>query len=140
MSDAEKFSYDIAVIGMAGQFPGAKNVEEFWRNLRDGVESVSFFSDEELLRAGVEASQLGEANYVKAGAVIEDIEYFDASFFGFTPREAEMMDPQHRLFLEHAWKALETAGYAAEKYLGRVGVFAGESFNSYLLNNLLPQR
>src|ERR1051325_5141272 len=140
MSDAEKFSYDIAVIGMAGRFPGAKSVAEFWRNLTDGVESVSFFSDEELLQAGVDAAQLEDANYVKAGAVVEAIEDFDASFFGFTPREAEMMDPQHRLFLEHAWAALENAGYAAEKYAGRVGVFAGESFNSYLLNNLLPHR
>ncbi|MDT5268375.1 MAG: hypothetical protein QOH49_561 [Acidobacteriota bacterium] len=136
MSDADKFSYDVAVIGMAGRFPGANNVEEFWRNLAGGVESVSFFSDDELLGAGVEAELLGEAGYVKAGAVLEDVEYFDASFFGFTPREAEMMDPQHRLFLEVAWAALETAGHTAEKYAGRIGVFAGESFNSYLYHNL----
>ena len=140
MSDADKFSYDVAVVGMAGRFPGAKNVEEFWRNLVGGVESVSFFSDEELLRAGVEAELSGEANYVKAGAVLEDPEYFDAAFFGLTPREAEMMDPQHRLFLEEAWGALESAGYAAEKYPGRIGVFAGESFNSYLYNNLAARR
>lgn len=136
MSDVDKFSYDVAVIGMAGRFPGARNVEEFWQNLAGGVESVSFFSDEELLRAGVEAELLGEANFVKAGAVLEDVEYFDASFFGFTPREAEMMDPQHRLFLEEAWGALEIAGYTAERYAGRIGVFAGESFNSYLFHNL----
>jgi acyl transferase domain-containing protein len=140
MSSTATFSYDIAIIGMAGRFPGARNVEEFWRNLRDGVESISFFSDEELLRRGVEPALLGDANYVKAGAVIEDAELFDAAFFNFTPREAEMMDPQHRLFLEHAWQALETAGYEAERYAGRIGVFAGESVNSYLLHNLLPQR
>ncbi|HEX8852343.1 MAG TPA: polyketide synthase, partial [Pyrinomonadaceae bacterium] len=140
MSDADKFSYDVAVIGMAGRFPGARNVEEFWRNLVGGVESVSFFSDEELLRAGVDETLLGESHYVKAGAVIEEIEYFDAAFFGLTPREAEMMDPQHRLFLEQAWAALETAGYAAERYPGRIGVFAGESFNSYLFNHLVPRR
>jgi acyl transferase domain-containing protein len=140
MSSADAFSYDIAIIGMAGRFPGARNVEEFWRNLRDGVESISFFSDEELLQRGVEPALLSDADYVKAGAVIEDAELFDASFFNFTPREAEMMDPQHRLFLEHAWQALETAGYEAEKYAGRIGVFAGESVNSYLLHNLLPQR
>jgi acyl transferase domain-containing protein len=140
MSSADAFSYDIAIIGMAGRFPGARNVEEFWQNLRDGVESISFFSDEELLARGVEPALLQDANYVKAGAVIEDAELFDASFFNFTPREAEMMDPQHRLFLEHAWQALEQAGYEAEKYAGRIGVFAGESVNSYLLHNLLPQR
>jgi acyl transferase domain-containing protein len=140
MSSADAFSYDIAVIGMAGRFPGARGVEELWRNLRGGVESVSFFSDEELLRRGVEPALLGDANYVKAGAVVEDAELFDATFFNFTPREAEMMDPQHRLFIEHAWQALETAGYDAEKYAGRVGVFAGESVNSYLLHNLLPRR
>ncbi|MET0622968.1 MAG: SDR family NAD(P)-dependent oxidoreductase [Pyrinomonadaceae bacterium] len=140
MSDADKFSYDVAVVGMAGRFPGAKNVEEFWQNLVGGVESVSFFSDEELLRAGVEPELLAEANYVKAGAVLEDPEYFDAAFFGLTPREAEMMDPQHRLFLEEAWGALESAGYAAEKFAGRIGVFAGESFNAYLFNNLAARR
>lgn len=140
MSNADDFSYDIAIIGMAGRFPGGRNVEEFWQNLLRGVESITFFSDEELLGAGVEPALLGEANYVKAGAVIEDVERFDASFFNFTPREAEMMDPQHRLFLEHAWQALEVAGYDAENYSGRVGVFAGESVNTYLLHNLLPQR
>ncbi|HEV2862457.1 MAG TPA: SDR family NAD(P)-dependent oxidoreductase [Pyrinomonadaceae bacterium] len=140
MSSADTFSYDIAVVGMAGRFPGARNVAEFWRNLRDGVESVSFFTDEELAGRGVEPAMLADANYVKAGAVVEDAELFDASFFGFTPREAEMTDPQHRLFLEHAWQALEAAGYDPEKYAGRVGVFAGESVNSYLLHNLLPRR
>ncbi|HYY98620.1 MAG TPA: type I polyketide synthase, partial [Pyrinomonadaceae bacterium] len=140
MSSADDFSYDIAVVGMAGRFPGAPGVEELWRNLRDGVESVSFFSDEELLRRGVEPSLVGDPDYVRAGAVVEGAELFDAPFFNFTPREAEMMDPQHRLFLEHAWQALEAAGYDAEKYAGRVGVFAGESVNSYLLHNLLPRR
>jgi acyl transferase domain-containing protein len=140
MSGADAFSYDIAVVGMAGRFPGARGVEEFWRNLRGGVESVSFFSDEELLQRGVEPELLSDPNYVKAGAVVEDAEMFDAPFFNFTPREAEMTDPQHRLFLEHAWQALESAGYDAEKYGGRVGVFAGESVNSYLLHNLLPRR
>jgi acyl transferase domain-containing protein len=140
MSSADKFNYDIAVIGMAGRFPGARNLDEFWQNLLRGVESVTFFSDEELLRAGVEPALLDEADYVKAGAVIEDAELFDASFFNLTPREAEMMDPQHRLFLEHAWQALEVAGYESEKYAGRIGVFAGESVNTYLLSNLLPRR
>lgn len=138
MSNAQDFSYDIAVIGMAGKFPGAANVDQFWQNLLNGSEAITLFSDEELVRNGVDPTLLSDPNYVKAGAVIDKAEYFDAPFFSFTRREAEMTDPQHRLFLEHAWQALETGGYDAEKYSGRVGVFAGESFNSYLLHNLLP--
>ena len=93
---------DIAIIGMAGRFPGAANVDEFWRNLKSGVESISFFSDEELLAAGVDPAVFNAPNYVKAGGALEGIDLFDASFFGFTPREAEIMDPQQRLFLECA--------------------------------------
>src|SRR5262245_9362906 len=107
---------EIAVIGMAGRFPGAKNIGEFWRNLRDGVESIAFFSDAELAASGIDPTELSDPNYVKAKGVLKDAELFDASFFGFTPREAELMDPQHRLFLECAWEALEHAGYAAEQY------------------------
>ncbi len=140
MSETDSTGMELAVVGMAGRFPGAKNLEEFWRNLCEGRESITFFSDEELLQKGLEASLLRDPNYVKAEAVLEDIEQFDAAFFGFTPREAEMMDPQHRLFLEEAWKALEHAGYDSLKYAGRVGVFAGESLNSYLLSNLYPNR
>ena len=131
---------EIAVIGMAGRFPGAKDLEQFWRNLRDGVESIKFFTDEELHAKGVAAEILADPNYVKAEAVLDDIEMFDASFFGFTPREASLIDPQHRLFLEHAWQALENAGYAAGERNTRMGVYAGESINSYLLSNLLPNR
>lgn len=139
MSEANNFSYDIALIGMAGRFPGAASVEQFWQNLQAGVEAITFFSDEELLEAGVDERTLSDASSVKAGAILDDIELFDAAFFGFTSREAEMMDPQHRLFLEQAWAALENAGYEAEKYAGRIGVYAGESVNSYLLHNLLAQ-
>ncbi|HEY0544287.1 MAG TPA: beta-ketoacyl synthase N-terminal-like domain-containing protein [Pyrinomonadaceae bacterium] len=140
MSETDLTGMELAVVGMAGRFPGAKNLEEFWRNLCEGRESITFFSDEELLHRGLDASLLRDPNYVKAEAVLEDIEQFDAAFFGFTPREAELMDPQHRLFLEEAWKALEHAGYDSLKYAGRVGVFAGESLNSYLLSNLYPNR
>ena len=101
---------DIAIIGLSCRFPGAKNVEQFWQMLRDGVEAVSFFSDEELLAAGVDEKLLERSNYVKAGAVLDDIEQFDAAFFGYSPREAALMDPQHRLFLQEAWKAVEHAG------------------------------
>jgi acyl transferase domain-containing protein len=140
MSSAEDFSYDIAIISMAGRFPGAANVEQLWENLLSGSEAITFFSDEELLRNGVDPALLNDPNYVKAGAVVDNAEYFDAPFFNLTRREAETTDPQHRLFLEHAWAALETAGYDAEKFPGRIGVFAGESFNSYLVHNLVPRR
>ncbi|MCC5616017.1 condensation domain-containing protein [Nostoc sp. CHAB 5836] len=125
---------EIAIIGLAGRFPGAKNVDEFWHNLQNGVESISVFSDEELLEARVDAALLNNPNYVKRNAVIEDAELFDADFFGFNPRDAEITDPQHRIFLECAWEALEKAGYNSETYNGSIGVFAGSSLSSYLLN------
>ncbi|MEG4999075.1 type I polyketide synthase [Microcoleus sp. B4-D4] len=129
----------IAIIGMAGRFPGAKNVDEFWQNLRDGVESISFFSEQELESLGIDESVVRDPRYVKARAVLEDIELFDASFFGFNPREAEITDPQHRFFLESAWQALESSGYNSETYEGSIGVYAGAgSFNTYFLNNLYP--
>ncbi|MEG4499157.1 beta-ketoacyl synthase N-terminal-like domain-containing protein [Microcoleus sp. F10-C6] len=131
----------IAIIGMAGRFPGAKNVDEFWENLRDGVESISFFSERELESFGIDESVVRDPRYVKARAVLEDIELFDASFFGFNPREAEITDPQHRFFLESAWQALESSGYNSETYEGSIGVYAGAgSYNTYLLNNLYPNR
>ena len=128
---------DIAIIGMAGRFPGAKNVEEYWSNLRDGVESVCFFTDEDLRSRGVDHDLLNDPGYVKAAAFLEGAELFDARFFGYTPREAEIMDPQHRIFLECAWQALENAGYCGETYEGSVGVFGGATINTYLLCNLL---
>jgi acyl transferase domain-containing protein/acyl carrier protein/2-polyprenyl-3-methyl-5-hydroxy-6-metoxy-1,4-benzoquinol methylase len=129
----------IAVIGMAGRFPGAKSIEEFWQNLCDGKESISFFTNEELVAAGVDPALLNDPQYVKASAVLEDIEMFDAAFFGYTPREAEIIDPQHRLFLECAWEALENAGYNSETYTGLIGVYAGAALSTYLLKNLIVQ-
>ncbi|MBD1942157.1 type I polyketide synthase, partial [Coleofasciculus sp. FACHB-712] len=126
----------IAIIGMSGRFPGAKNVEEFWQNLRDGVESISVFTNEELIDAGIAPGLLDNPNHVKAGAVLEDVEFFDASFFGFNPKEAEMTDPQHRIFLECAWEALENAGYDTQRCESRIGVYAGASLNNYLSFNL----
>jgi acyl transferase domain-containing protein len=126
--------FDIAIVGMASRFPGARNIGEFWRDLCDGVESISFFTDEELKAAGEDPSVLRDPCYVKARGILEDVELFDASFFGFYPREAQMMDPQHRLFLECAWEALEDAGYDTENYQGIVGVFGGAGINSYLLS------
>ena len=123
----------IAIVGMAGRFPGAPTVEQLWSNLCEGRESVSFFTDEELLAAGVPQSLFKNPRYVKAGSVIEDVEQFDAELFGFSPREAEVMDPQHRLFLECAWEVLERAGYDPWSYPGSVGVFAGSNLSTYLL-------
>ncbi len=113
----------IAIIGMAGRFPGAHNVEEFWENLKNGVESVSFFSDAELSDAP--DALRGDPNYVRAAAVLEDADYFDAGFFGFRRREAETTDPQQRVFLECAWEVLERAGYDPSRYPAPIGVFAG---------------
>lgn len=129
---------EIAIIGMAGRFPGAKDIDVFWQNLRDGVESIAFFSDEELLSSGVDSTLLNNPNYVKANPVLSDVEGFDAEFFGFSPKEAEILDPQHRLFLESAWEALENAGYDSETYQGSIGVYAGVETNTYLLNNIYP--
>src|SRR5258708_29028916 len=97
----------VAVIGMAGRFPGARNIDEFWSNLHAGVEGVSFFSDAELERSGVRPEIYNDPAYVRAKGVLDGVEMFDASFFGLTPREAEIMDPQQRLFLECSWEALE---------------------------------
>ncbi len=131
---------EIAVIGMNGRFPGAGNVAEFWRNLRDGVESIVRFTDEEQIAAGVPPALLKLPNYVNAGTVLENPDHFDAAFFGYSPREAEIIDPQQRLFLECAWQVLELAGYDADKYAGRVGVYAGVSMNTYLLFYLTANR
>src|SRR5205085_2274576 len=96
---------DVAIIGMNGRFPGANDLEEFWQNLRDGVESIRFFTDQELEALGVDAAAIQDPNYVKAAAVIDDADGCDASFFGMTHREAEITDPQHRALLETAWAA-----------------------------------
>ncbi|MBE9224523.1 SDR family oxidoreductase [Phormidium sp. LEGE 05292] len=126
---------DIAIIGMSGRFPGAKNIDEFWQNLQDGKEAISFFSDEELRSSGIDETLINNSKYVKANAIVSDIELFDASFFDFSAREAEITDPQHRLFLEHAWEALENAGYNTQNYEGSIGIYAGADLSSYLLNN-----
>ena len=130
----------IAIIGMSGRFPGAKDLNTFWQNLCSGVESISFFDDQELESSGVDPAMFNNPNYVKAGAILEGVELFDAAFFGFNAREAEIIDPQQRLFLECAWEALESAGYNTETYQGAIGVYAGASMNTYLLFNILPNQ
>jgi phthiocerol/phenolphthiocerol synthesis type-I polyketide synthase E len=129
---------EIAVIGMAGRFPGAENVDALWENLKAGRESISRFTLDELRAAGVDEESLADPAYVPALGWIPDAADFDAGFFGFTPREAEITDPQQRLFLEMSWAALEHAGYGPGTYDGHVGVYAGTNTSNYLLNNLLP--
>ncbi|HYH46394.1 MAG TPA: polyketide synthase, partial [Thermoanaerobaculia bacterium] len=128
----------VAVVGMSVRLPGAADVAAYWQNLRAGVESIRSFSERELLEAGVDPLQLADPNYVKARGALDDVDLFDAAFFGFTPREAETMDPQHRLFLEEAWTALEDAGCNPDLFEGAIGVFAGANLTGYLLRNLAP--
>ena len=140
MSSPESLSADgetgIAIIGMSGRFPGAPDLETFWRNLRDGVESISFFSPAELAASGVPAELIADPAYVPARGILDDPEGFDAPLFGFSPGEAERMDPQHRVFLECAWEALDDAGYDPARIAGPVGVFAGASLNAFALSRL----
>ncbi|MEA2691734.1 MAG: hypothetical protein QOJ16_1121, partial [Acidobacteriota bacterium] len=133
-------AHGIAVIGMAGRFPGADSAARFWENLKAGREAITFWSAEELRAAGVDPRLLDDPAYVRARGVIDGPEQFDAAFFGFNPREAEIMDPQHRVLLECAWQALEHAGYDAERYPGLIGVYAGSGANTYLLFNLYSNR
>src|SRR5262249_25381915 len=129
---------DIAIIGLSCRFPGACTPEEYWQNLCQGIESVTFFSDEELAAAGVDASLISNPNYVKASAMLRNVEMFDAPFFGYSPKDATMMDPQQRLFLEVCWEAFENAGYDPAACPGKVGVLAtaGGIVTSYLLAKL----
>ncbi|HEY0552880.1 MAG TPA: type I polyketide synthase, partial [Thermoanaerobaculia bacterium] len=128
----------IAIVGLAARFPGAGDAAELWRNLRDGVESIAVFTDEELAAAGVGPELLADPRYVRAKGALAGADLFDAPFFGFTPREAEVLDPQHRVFLECAWEALEDAGCDPARPAGRIGLWAGSGPSSYLLANLLP--
>jgi pristinamycin I synthase-3/4 len=136
--DAPEVAFEqIAVIGMACRYPGAADPGELWRNLRDGVESITRLSDEELAAEGVPAELIDDPSYVKAGGLLDGPELFDAEFFGFTPREAELMDPQHRLFLECAWQACEDAGYVPQTWPGRIGVYGGSAAGTYFIHNVL---
>ena len=127
----------IAVVGSACHLPGAMDVRQYWQNLRNGTESIRFFSDAELIEAGIPAAQLGVPGYVKASPVLEQVAGFDPAFWGISPKDAAIMDPQHRHFLECAYEALEDAGHDPQRFDGTVGVFGGCGANSYLMFNLL---
>jgi acyl transferase domain-containing protein/acyl carrier protein len=133
----ESSDTDIAVVGMAGRFPGARSPAQLWANVRAGVESIRPLGDAELRAAGVDPALLADPQYVRACAPLDDLEQFDAGFFGFSPREAAILDPQHRHFLECAWEALESAGHMPERFPGAIGVFGGCGMNGYFMFNLL---
>ncbi len=122
--------------GCRAAFQGPRNIDGFWRNLVAGVESIHSLSEQELREAGVSEAALDDPYYVRATARIEGVEWFDADFFGYSPREASGIDPQQRLLLETAWEALEDAGYDPLSGNGAIGTFAAASTSTYLLNNL----
>jgi acyl transferase domain-containing protein/acyl carrier protein len=124
----------IAIVGMAGRFPGANSVQEFWQNLQAGKSGIRALTEAELAASGVPPEIWQQPNYVNAYASPENIAGFDAELFGYSPREAELIDPQHRLFLECAWEALEHAGHDAEQFPGKIAVYGGASMNGYLIN------
>jgi acyl transferase domain-containing protein/thioesterase domain-containing protein len=127
----------IAIVGMAGRFPAARNPSELWKLLESGREATQWLTDEELRAAGVSEAELSDPNYVRASLVLPDMEMFDAEFFGFSKRDAAILDPQHRHFIECAWEALEDAAHPPEKFEGAIGVFAGCGMQAYLPYNLL---
>ncbi len=126
---------DIAIIGLSCRLPGAASADEYWKNLCDGVESIRTFSDQELVAAGVDPSLVTNPDYVKAAPILRDVAMFDAGFFGYSPKDASLMDPQQRLFLEVCWEAFENAGYDPTDYPGKVGVIssAGGIVSTYLV-------
>ncbi|MGH9735406.1 MAG: aminotransferase class III-fold pyridoxal phosphate-dependent enzyme, partial [Candidatus Acidiferrales bacterium] len=138
MSNQKPTLDGVAIVGMAGRFPGARSVEEFWRNQLNGVESISHFTVEELEVS--DATELArDAHYVRARSVLDNVDLFDPEFFGMHPREAELTDPQHRLFLESCWQAFEDAGYDPAAYAGEIGVYAGCSPSTYFLSQVCAQ-
>jgi len=125
--------FDIAIVGMSGRFPEASNIKEYWENLKEGRECFTRLSDEQIKASGVDPEIIKDPNYIKVSPVLKDYDKFDARFFGYTPREVSMMDPQQRLFLECCWEAFEDAGYNPHAYDEPVGVFGGSAINSYMV-------
>ena len=136
MTDEQHSSADIAIVGMAAHLPGAQTVQQYWQNLRDGVESIRHLTRDDLIEAGEAAHLIDRPDYVPAAAVLEGFKGFDADFWGLGPQDAAIMDPQHRQFLEVAWEALENAGHMPEHFDGPIGVFAGCGMGSYFYFNI----
>lgn len=133
----DSLDHNIAIIGISCRYPQINSLDDFWQVLASGTEAIKHFSDEELLQAGVAPELIHNSNYVKSRGVIDNIDAFDAKFFNYSPAEAAVLDPQHRIFLEEVWAALENAGCAPSKYSGRIGVYAGASDSSYLLDHIM---
>ena len=140
MSDTSKTPVtgenDIAIVGMAAHLPGSSTIEQYWANLRDGVRSIRKLSDEDLAKAGVPEALRARPDYVPHAAILDKFEYFDGDFFGFSPKESAILDPQHRQFLEVAWEAFESAGHPPETVAGPIGVFEGCGMGSYFYFNI----
>ena len=137
-SPAHLNGMEIAIVGLAGRFPGAADIDQFWHNLRDGVCAIRQLTDEQLRERGVSDAQLRDPDFVRAVAELENLDQFDAGFFGYTPGDAAQLDPQQRLFLEIAWQALSHAGYSPQSAPVATGVFAGSGASLYLMRQLLP--
>jgi acyl transferase domain-containing protein/acyl carrier protein len=131
-----RYATAVALVGMSGRFPGADSADTLWRNLRAGIKGLRELTDDELRAAGATPGQLADPRYVRVGGPLADVDKFDATVFGINPREAETMDPQHRLFLECTWEALEGAGYCPTETPGQVAVFAGCGFPDYIVQNI----
>ncbi|MES2145883.1 MAG: type I polyketide synthase, partial [Pseudomonadota bacterium] len=131
---------DIAIVGMAAHLPGAADIDAYWQNLSKGIESIRVISEDDLLAAGESPATMRRPNYVPATAPLDGFEQFDADFFGFSPKEAAILDPQHRQFLEVAWEALENAGHPPENFKGPIGVYAGCGMGSYFYFNICSNR
>lgn len=138
--EGESMEYEnenqIAVIGMSGRFPQAESIDKLWQNLLEGKECIQHFSKEELEECGIPREELEAENYVGAKGIIEDANSFDVKFFDYTAKEAMIMDPQARVFLEEAWKAIEDSGNAISQLKGRASVYAGAGMNTYLLRGM----
>lgn len=134
LSQPEYAAHHIAVIGLSARFPGAPDIETFWQNLTEGTDSIRRFTREELLATGLTEAEIDLKDFVAASAPLDGADHFDAGFFGYSPAEAEILDPQQRIFLECAWHALENAGYTGSRYRGAIGIYASAGINTYLLN------
>jgi acyl transferase domain-containing protein/thioesterase domain-containing protein len=131
---------DIAIVGMAVRFPGARDLDAYWNLIQSGENAFTRLTDDQLKAAGVSAELRHHQHYMPVAGLLEDVEGFDSDFFGIGPRDAALMDPQHRHFLECCWEALENAGHVPSRFDGSIGVYAGSGMNGYLVNNLLPNK